>query len=78
MARIKSITVGAVSTVVHPTEVDCEVRKVAPTMGAVLLQLSTFGSADRLSEPKVSQTIQLDRATALRLRELIDETFGLA
>lgn len=25
MARIKKITIGATSTVVHPTEVDCEV-----------------------------------------------------
>lgn len=77
MARIKKITIGATSTVVHPTEVDCEVRRVSSAGGDTLLQLSTFGSASRVSDPKVSQTIQIDRSTALRLRELIDETFGL-
>lgn len=77
MARIKNIMVGSVSTTAHPTEVDCEVRRVVPVGGGVMLQLSTFGSANRVSEPKVSQTIQLDRDAALRLRALIDETFGL-
>lgn len=76
MARIKSIKINSTVHSVHPTEVDCEVRRVAPATGGVLLQLSTFGSKDRQSEPKVSQTIQLDREAALRLRALIDETFG--
>lgn len=77
MARVRSVVVGSVSTTVHPTEVDCEVRRVNPPEGGVLLQLSTFGSADRLSEPKVSQTIQLDRDAALRIYALIAETFDL-
>lgn len=77
MARIKSIRVGATTAVVHPTEVDCEIRKVTAPGEGVLLQLSTFGSSQRKSQPKVSQTIQMDRDTALRLRELIDHTFGL-
>ena len=76
MARIKKITIGATSTVVHPTEVDCEVRRVSPRV-ATRSCSCTFGSASRVSDPKVSQTIQIDRSTALRLRELIDETFGL-
>jgi hypothetical protein len=76
MARIKKITTGATSTVVHPTEVDCEARRVSSSAGDTFLQLSTFGSVSRASGPKVSQTIQIDRSTALRLRELIDETFG--
>lgn len=77
MARIKTITVGSPSSAVHPTEVDCEVRHVAGADGQRLLQLSTFGSAHRVSEPKVSQTIQLDRESALRLRDEIDTAFGL-
>lgn len=77
MARVRSVVVGSVSTSVHPTEVDCEVRRVSPVEGGVLLQLSTFGSADRVSEPKVSQTIQLDREAALVIHALIADTFGL-
>lgn len=75
MARIRSITVGTDGSVVHPTEVDCEIKRIVPTDRAVLLQLSTFGSPNRVSEPKVSQTIQLDRETAFTLRNLIDKTF---
>ncbi len=77
MARVRSVVVGSVSTTIHPTEVDCEVRRVNPVEGGVLLQLSTFGSAERLSEPKVSQTIQLDREAASRIYALIAETFDL-
>lgn len=70
------MTVGTPSAVVHPTEVDCEVRQVLTAGGQTYLQLSTFGSANRVSEPKVSQTIQIDREIALKLRQLIEETFG--
>lgn len=71
------MTVGATTAVIHPTEVDCEVRRVNAATGETLLQLSTFGSSSRASEPKVSQTIQIDRDMARQLRGLIDETFGL-
>ncbi|MBA4248687.1 MAG: hypothetical protein C0444_10395 [Microbacterium sp.] len=76
MARVRSVSVGSVSTRVHPTEVDCEVRKVDSGSDGLFIQLSTFGSANRASEPKVSQTIQLDREAAMRIRSLIEETFG--
>jgi hypothetical protein len=76
LARIKTLTIGSPSASVHPTEVDCEIRRVTGSAGETYLQLSTFGSATRVSEPKVSQTIQIDRDTARQIRQLIDETFG--
>ena len=77
MARIRSIQTRGDVTAAHPTEVDAEVRRVTLPGGNVLLQLSTFGSDQRASEPKVSQTIQFDRAAAARLKDLIEETFEL-
>jgi hypothetical protein len=72
MARVRSITEAAASQAIHPTEVDAEIRQVIASNGDVLLQLSTFGSDHRASLPKVSQTLQFDRATAINLRDLID------
>lgn len=76
MAIVRKITEGPATTRVHPTETDAVVQIVQPVEGAALLQISTFGSDDRQSDPKVSQTIQLDERAALALRALIDRTFG--
>lgn len=76
MARIKKLTVGTPSAAVHPTEVDCEIRRVTGVDGETFLQLSTFGSATRVSEPKVSQTIQIDRDIARQIHRHIEDTFG--
>ncbi|WP_454162420.1 hypothetical protein [Gordonia iterans] len=76
MARIRSITETPAGTRVHPTEVDCEVARVIAEDGQTLLQLSTFGSDQRQSKPKTSQTFQIDRERALELRELIDRYFA--
>jgi hypothetical protein len=67
MAIIRTITLGTRDLHAHTTEVDSEYQEVSRPDGSKLFQLSTFGSDDRVSEPKVSQTIQLDeeRATAL-------------
>jgi hypothetical protein len=76
MARIRKLTVKPPVTSVHPTEVDAEVREVEVASGEKLIQLSTFGSDQRVSEPKVSQTIQIDRNVATELRAQIDRVFG--
>jgi 5-methylcytosine-specific restriction protein B len=44
--------------------------------GKRLLQLSTFGSDDRRSESKVSQTIQIDEAMAKELSKVLAEVFA--
>lgn len=76
MAQIRELYWGHPVVNVHPTEVDAELRSVRLSNGEVRLQISTFGSDHRVSKPKVSQTIQMDKATALKLREAIDELFG--
>lgn len=76
MAIIRKFTSGPPTTRVHPSTTDAVVQVVRPVGGGVLLQVSTFGSDHRQSEPKVSQTIQLDASAAKALRVLIDSTFG--
>lgn len=77
MARIRSLSQSQSDARVHPTEVDCTWQVVRGPGGLSYLTLSTYGSDARDSEPKVSQTIQLDRTTALKLAELIQETFDV-
>ncbi|WP_168929657.1 hypothetical protein [Nocardioides sp. GY 10127] len=55
----------------HPTEVDCEWQVVRSSSGELLLQLSTYGSDTRQSQPKVSQTVQLDLDTCEELVRII-------
>jgi 5-methylcytosine-specific restriction protein B len=40
-----------------------------------LLQLSTYGSDERQSDKKVSQTLQLDEVAARELVEIISRVF---
>lgn len=65
-----------VAQAAHPTEVDASWAIVATPAGRYL-QISTYGSDDRASEPKVSQTMQISRETARELRIALDEAFGL-
>jgi 5-methylcytosine-specific restriction protein B len=58
----------------HPTEVDCG-WQVVQTRGGPLLQLSTYGSQDRESSPKVSQTLQLDAQRSEELMRIIAQAF---
>lgn len=75
MAVIRSLTWVDEGGRVHPTEVDCELRAVTGG-GQSYLQLSTFGSDHRQREKKVSQTLQLDRSSALALAVHISRLFG--
>lgn len=58
----------------HRTAVECGWQPVV-TQGRTLLQLSTYGSDERRSEKKVSQTIQLDEARARELVEILETVF---
>ncbi|BAN04378.1 hypothetical protein YM304_40640 [Ilumatobacter coccineus YM16-304] len=40
-----------------------------------VLQIETYGSADRAVPGKVSQVIQLDRSAALALKAIIERAF---
>lgn len=74
MALIRSLTQVAGTSRRHPTEVDAEWSILDLSPGKVL-QISTFGSDERKLAPKVSQTFQLDRGTAMQLRLAIDAVF---
>jgi 5-methylcytosine-specific restriction protein B len=77
MARVRELVQDDRHGRPHPTEVECGWQVVTGEHGERLLQLSTYGSDDRKSEKKVSQTIQLDRVGATQLIEIIRETFGI-
>jgi hypothetical protein len=77
MARVKELFRDQRSSSAHPTEVECGWQIVMTAEGSRLLQLSTYGSDDRQSEKKVSQTVQIDRAVARRLVQIMTETFDL-
>ena len=75
MARIRSLFRDPHNSRPHPTDVECGWQVLTTADGEVLLQLSTYGSDDRRSEKKVSQTIQIDASIASELYALLGETF---
>jgi hypothetical protein len=75
MARVRSFGPSNQSLKPHPTEVDCEFGVVDDVAGVRLLHLSTFGSDDRASERKSSQSLQLDAERARQLVEIIERVF---
>jgi hypothetical protein len=77
MARVREIFPARGSGRVHPTEVDCGWQIIRGTDGSELLQLSTYGSDQRMSEKKVSQTIQFDKHSAKQLVEILRREFDL-
>lgn len=76
MARIRSISKSSESIRPHRTEVDATYQVLTSEDGATLFHLSTYGSDDRVSKPKVSQTIQLDRSMAQDLVARLRDAFG--
>lgn len=74
MARVRSFAKSEQHVKAHPTDVDCEYAIVDSNRGP-LLHLSTFGSDDRASGRKSSQSLQLDRQLAQELVAIIEATF---
>lgn len=58
----------------HGTIVECGWQSLLHN-GETILQLSTYGSDQRKSEKKVSQTIQLDRTRAEELINIVRHVF---
>ncbi|MGV9662289.1 Shedu immune nuclease family protein [Nocardia niigatensis] len=54
----------------------CEHQAIDAPDGTRLLHLSTFGSKDRVSDPKSSQSLQIDAAIAAEIVRVMRETFG--
>lgn len=75
MARIRSLSKGTQSIRAHATEVDCFYNIVHTSSGEPLLHLSTFGSDRRQSNPKSSQSIQIDETVARELIGLLKTAF---
>jgi hypothetical protein len=78
MAKIRTLSHDTSSgRGLHPTEVDARWQVLQDTNGLTLFQLSTYGSDSRESEPKVSQTLQIDKVGATELVRLLHQTFDI-
>lgn len=66
---------GAQNVKVHATEVDCFHQVVTAQDGTRLIHLSTFGSDQRASDPKSSQSMQLDVHAAQELIRILKAEF---
>lgn len=75
MALIRSFSPDEYEARPPRTEVDCVYQTVLSDEGAPLLRLATLGSDSRKLHPKPSQIIELDRAMAGKLIEVIADTF---
>lgn len=76
MARIRKLEKGNSNIRPHDSEVDATYQILQTGNGEHLLHLATYGSDYRQSEAKVSQTFQLDKATALELGRILESVFG--
>lgn len=74
MAIIRSLSKGTSVVARHPSSVDATYQVISDATGT-LLHVSTYGSDDRMSPPKVSQTLQLDRTVAMQLLAVLREAF---
>lgn len=75
MARIIRFHIGNQDVKVHPTEVDCFHQLIDDGVRGRYLHLTTFGSSARASQPKSSQSMQLDRAAARALLRVLHDAF---
>lgn len=75
MAKVRELRPGHQEVAMHKTEVTCFHQVVAGPDGSRYLHLSTFGSVERASQPKSSQSLQLDRVAASALVAVLEATF---
>ncbi|WP_067711146.1 McrB family protein [Nocardia yamanashiensis] len=80
MARIREIVPSTQNVRAHKMEdaVTCQYKVIDAPDGSTLVHLSTFGSEQRQSAPKSSQSMQLDRQNAAELIGILSEAFGFA
>ncbi|MCT9821119.1 hypothetical protein N3K63_12605 [Microbacterium sp. W1N] len=76
MARIVSVTAGHQDVRLHQSEVECFVQELRGLDDEKLLHISAFGSTQRQSRPKGSQSMQFDEAMAFALVEQFVAVFG--
>lgn len=75
MAIVTEFFVDTSISKAHPTTVECGWQVVRDSE-RTLLQLSTYGSVDRESHKKVSQTLQLDEHAAIELMRILRAAFS--
>lgn len=75
MARIRRLDEGAQNVRSHSSEVDCFYQVIDEPLHGRLVHLSTFGSDNRASAPKSSQSIQIDREIAGQLMDVLRKAF---
>lgn len=75
MAIVTEFVAMTGSSQPHPTTVECGYQPVLADDGRRLLQLSTYGSDQRQSHKKTSQTLQFDEDGARELVRIIGEVF---
>ena len=75
MARVRSLQQGAQDVRVHPSEVDCFYQSIVSASGEKFVHLTTFGSEERVSRPKSSQSLQLDERTVRQLIDVLRKAF---
>ncbi len=76
MARIVSVRAGHQDVRPHQSEVECFVQELRGPNDEKLVHISTFGSAQRQSHPKSSQSMQFDKEMAFALVEQFVAVFG--
>lgn len=76
MAIVRFFGPSTQSIKAHTSEVDCEYVVIDDGESRVL-HLSTFGSDDRASHRKSSQSLQLDEARAWELVSILLDAFPL-
>lgn len=74
MALVRQFVPLHAQGTVHRTETDAGWERVMHGT-ETLLYIGTYGSADRKSQPKTSQVIQLNRERAAELLQIIHEVF---
>jgi len=75
MARIVKFETGTQEIAIHRSEVVCFHQVVLDGDQRSHLHLSTFGSQDRASAPKSSQSLQIGKEEAKELMAILLDTF---
>jgi hypothetical protein len=76
MARIEKLEIGPSEGSVHPSKVHARVKVFGGGPDGPIVQIDTFGSADREIPGELSQTIQLDNTTGRELLAILQRTYG--
>jgi hypothetical protein len=75
MARVTRIEIGPPQGHSHPTEVHARVKTFGEGARGPIVQIDTFGSLDRDVPGKLSQTLQFDRESGIKMLAILKSAF---